>query len=596
MGHRSRKFRDTLILIFGALTIWWSLSAIFNGASNSEFARLQRHMNSRIKTSAEVIKKASFDWSSVHFHYPPGPLTPLPTGTPHHRLPAIQAKFRSQGPPKSKLQEGRRQKVREVFMGDWEAYKKYAWMKDALKPLSGGFQDQFSGWAATLVDSLDTLWMMGLREEFDEAVDAVAQIDFGKSSSGRVNTFETNIRYLGGLMAAYDLSKREVLLTKAVELGNLLYGAFNTGNHMPVDFIDFQAAKTGQGLVVEGSVVSASPGTISLEFTRLSQLTGDPKYYDAITRVMDVFYEGQNKTKLPGLWPTMVSMSRQDVVSGNQFTLAGCADSGIANSLQYLYEYLPKTHALLGGREAKYEIMSKGFMEGAKKLLFRPMVPGNDDILMPSSGRVAEDGNVYLDEEVEHLGCFLGGTYALGGKLMNSKEYVDIGTKLTLGCVYGYQKFPTGMMPERINMVACRAWDDCEWNPQLFDREKEKRPEYKKHLPLGFTTAKDPRYILRPEAIESVFIMYRVTGNPVWQDLGWGMFTAIANGTQTERGTHAAVEDVTHARDSLPQSDYMESFWLAETLKYFYLLFSPPDVVSLDEYVLNTEAHPFSRS
>ncbi|KAI0835925.1 glycoside hydrolase family 47 protein [Hypoxylon sp. FL0890] len=588
MGHRSRKHRDTLILIFGALAIWWSLSAIFNGTSNSEFTRLQRHMNNKIQTSSQVVKTGSFDWSSVRFRYAPGSLTPLPTGEPLRPLPAVQAKFQSEGSLKSKLREERRRKVREIFMGDWGAYKKYAWMKDALKPLSGGFQDQFSGWAATLVDSLDTLWMMGLREEFDEAVDAVVQIDFGKSSSGRVNTFETNIRYLGGLMAAYDLSKREVLLAKAVELGDLLYGAFNTENHMPVDFIDFEAAKTGKGLIVEGSVVSASPGTISLEFTRLSQLTGNPKYYDAIARVMDVFYEGQNQTKLPGLWPMMVSMSRKDVVSGNQFTLAGCADS--------LYEYLPKAYALLGGREPKYAVMSKGFMEGAKTLLFRPMIPGNEDILMPSSGWVGEDGNVYLDEEVEHLGCFLGGTYALGGKLLNNKEYVDIGAKITLGCVYGYQNFPTGMMPERINMVACKAWDDCEWDPQLFDKEKEKRPEYKKHLPLGFTTAKDPRYILRPEAIESVFIMYRITGNPVWQDLGWEMFTAIANGTKTERGTHAAVEDVTRAGESLPQSDYMESFWLAETLKYFYLLFCPPDVVSLDEYVLNTEAHPFSRS
>ncbi|KAI2467422.1 glycoside hydrolase family 47 protein [Annulohypoxylon bovei var. microspora] len=595
MGHILRKQRDRLILIAGALAIWWSLSGVFNGAPKTEFVRLQRHMNSKILSPSPAAKISSFDWSNVSFRYPPGPLTPLPTGDPSHTLPAVQAKFTSEGSLASNLREGRRQKVREIFMGDWEAYKKHAWMKDALKPLSESFQDQFSGWAATLVDSLDSLWIMGLREEFDEAVNAVAEIDFGKSSSGRVNTFETNIRYLGGLMAAYDLSKREVLLVKAVELGDLLYGAFNTENRMPVDFIDFEAAKTGGGLIVEGSVVSASPGTISLELTRLSQLTGDPKYYDAISRVMDVFYEGQNKTKLPGLWPMMVSMNQQDVISGYQFTLAGCADSGITFP-PALYEYLPKAYALLGGHEPKYKVMSIGFMEAAKKLLFRPMVPGNEDILMPSSGWVDGDGNVYIDEETEHLACFLGGTYALGGKLFNNREYVDIGAKLTLGCVYGYQSFPTGMMPERINMVSCKSLDNCKWDPQHFDEEKEKRPEYKKHLPLGFTTAKDPRYILRPEAIESVFIMYRVTGNPNWQDLGWKMFTAIANGTKTTLGTHAAVEDVTHAAKSLPQSDYMESFWLAETLKYFYLLFSPPDIVNLDEYVFNTEAHPFLRS
>ncbi|XDG04091.1 hypothetical protein ABKA04_003706 [Annulohypoxylon sp. FPYF3050] len=516
-------------------------------------------MNNEITPSRTAVR-SSFDWSSVSFRYPPGSLTPLPTGDPSHTLPVIQAKSSSEESLARHLREERRQHVREVFVGDWKEYRKYAWMKDALKPLSRSFRDQFSGWAATLVDTLDTLWIMGFREEFDEVVDAIAGIDFGKSSSGRVNTFETNIRYLGGLMAAYDLSKREVLLIKAIELGNLLYGAFNTENRMPVDFIDFEAAKTGEGLIVEGSVVSASPGTISLEFTRLSQITGDPKYYDAISNLMNIFYKGQNKTQLPGLWPTMVSMSRQDVTSGNQFTLAGCADSVRCRS-------------------------------GLKW----PMIPGGEDILMPSSGLVDEHGNIHLDEETEHLACFLGGVYALGGKLFGNKEYLDVGSKLTLGCVYGYQAFPTGMMPERVNMVSCKTWSGCRWDQQLFDEEKGKRPEYKEHLPLGFTTAKDPRYILRPETIESVFIMYRVTGDPKWQGLGWEMFTSVANGTKTEFGTHAAVEDVTRAGDSLPQSDYMESFWLAETLKYFYLLFSPPDIISLDDYVFNTEAHPFSR-
>ncbi len=101
-------------------------------------------------------------------------------------------------------------------------------------------------------------WLMGLRDEFDEAVEAVAEIDFGQSSTPLVNMFETTIRYLGGLLAAYDLSKRDILLVKAVELGNLLYAGFDTEHRMPVDFMNIQMAKEGTGLVVEGSVVSAS--------------------------------------------------------------------------------------------------------------------------------------------------------------------------------------------------------------------------------------------------------------------------------------------------------------------------------------------------
>lgn len=87
----------------------------------------------------------------------------------------------------------------------------------------------------------------------------------------------------------------------------------------------------------------------------------------------------------------------------------------------------------------------------------------------------------------------------------------------------------------------------------------------------------------RPEAIESVFIMYRITGDKELQDAAWRMFQSIQKMTRTEYA-HAAIEDVRNPKSE--QLDYMESFWLAETLKYFYLIFSDPDLVSLDDYVL----------
>lgn len=102
-------------------------------------------------------------------------------------------------------------------------------------------------------------------------------------------------------------------------------------------------------------------------------------------------------------------------------------------------------------------------------------------------------------------------------------------------------------------------------------------------LPAGFTKISSRKYILRPEAIESVFIMYRLTGNKYWRENGWRMYEAIAAYTRTELA-HSAINDVTSGAPEF--SDSMESFWLAETLKYFYLLFSDPSVVSLDEYVL----------
>lgn len=70
------------------------------------------------------------------------------------------------------------------------------------------------------------------------------------------------------------------------------------------------------------------------------------------------------------------------------------------------------------------------------------------------------------------------------------------------------------------------------------------------------------------------------------------MFEATLAATRTNMA-NSAVEDVT--RETPELRNEMESFWIAETLKYYYLLFSEPDVISLDEWVLNTEAHPFRR-
>jgi mannosyl-oligosaccharide alpha-1,2-mannosidase len=77
---------------------------------------------------------------------------------------------------------------------------------------------------------------MDLKTEFEEAVESVRDIDFTTTEEDQINTFETTIRYLGGLLAAFDLSdgKYPVLLEKALELGDMLYAAFDTPNRMPI--------------------------------------------------------------------------------------------------------------------------------------------------------------------------------------------------------------------------------------------------------------------------------------------------------------------------------------------------------------------------
>ncbi|CAJ2502700.1 Uu.00g100940.m01.CDS01 [Anthostomella pinea] len=584
-----RKLRLIALQLVAALFICYVLYARHGDLPKApllESARLASFMNTDPPKVTPV--KSSFDWSHVKLeHLPLTKSSSKLHDSPKVTFPRIQHRFETESPAAAEQRLSRREAVRRVFQRDWEHYRQHAWLKDAVNPISGSSKDQFAGWAAMLVDSLDALWIMGLRTEFDEAVAAVAGIDFGHASSSRVNMFETTIRYLGGLLAAYDLSGRDVLLTKAVELGDLLYAGFNTPNQMPVDFIDFERAKSGKGLTVESWVVSASPGSLSMEMTRLSQVTGDMKYFDAVMGVMRVFEEQQSRTRLPGLWPIWVSMRDKDVSARSEFTLGGSADS--------LFEYLPKMYALTGGWEPMYGTMSKSFMEAANKhMIFRPMLPDEQDILMSGNVKVDSNGASSFDPETEHLTCFIGGTMALGGRLFNQPHDVETGTKLAKGCGYAYRAFTTGIMPERIDMLPCdppRA-SVCKWDEDVWIQERQKRPEYKEHLPKGFTTAKDPRYLLRPEAIESIFVSYRITGDPELLEMAWDMFRAVDKGSEAQYG-HASIKDVTQAVDDLPKEDYMESFWLAETLKYFYLIFSSPDLISLDEWVLNTEAHPF---
>jgi len=214
----------------------------------------------------------------------------------------------------------------------------------------------------------------------------------------------------------------------------------------------------------------------------------------------------------------------------------------------------------------------------------------------------AEGATTALDPEMQHLACYTGGMFALGGKLFQNDEHVTIGRKLADTCVWAYKASPAGIMPEVSHLLMCDntttcVWDEKAWLDGILSRTSNAADEKDPlknianlRLPSGFISVDDRRYILRPEAIESVFIMHRITGEQQWQAAAWDMWTAIQRSTDTDIGNSALI-DV--SADSPPRADSMESFWMAETLKYFYLTFSEPNVISLDDWVFNTEAHPF---
>ncbi|EXJ85230.1 hypothetical protein A1O3_05905 [Capronia epimyces CBS 606.96] len=511
-------------------------------------------------------------------------------------------------------QSARQHAVKREFYHAWTAYKDHAWMADGLMPLSGSRKQQFCGWSATLVDSLDTLYIMGFDDEFQEAVNATLTIDFsGTVGDCVVNLFESTIRYLGGLLAAYDLSNDVRLLPKLVELGNLLHSAFRTPNGMPCTHCKLGAKDVL--LRAPNSASLADVGSLYLEFARLAQVTQDDKYMRTVEFLADAFSRAQNQSSIAGLWPEIVIPSSTDGDNGRfakgnfRYSLGALSDSA--------YEYLVKTHLLLGKSTKIYESMWKSASRQIKRhLLFRAFIPpaNKADVIFSGIATMVPSGDEpMLETRTEHLACFSGGMFAIASRIFNEPRDFDVGKQITNGCVWAYHNSPTGIMPEALTTLPCSTGDgkQCAWNESYWDQES-RRPANclmadcdKYTFPPGFLQVSDPSYKLRPEAIESVFVMWRMTGDEYWRDVGWSMFESIIEHTRSAYG-HASLLSTMEMFDQdryekglmvrkvlARRHDDMESFWFAETLKYFYLLFSDPGLISLDEWVLNTEAHPF---
>tara|TARA_R110002003_G_scaffold269_6_gene17995 strand:+ start:8246 stop:10777 length:2532 start_codon:yes stop_codon:yes gene_type:complete len=244
------------------------------------------------------------------FPVPSQSLIKLPSGKPR-AIPKIQHKFKPEDAASKVDRLAKLNRVRAVFKKSWDGYREFAWLHDELKPQSGSFKDPFASWGASLVDALDTLWIMGLKNEFEEAAEAVNKIDFTTTPRADIPLFETTIRYLGGLLAAYDISGKNYknLLDKAVELAEVLISAFDTPNRMPETYYYWRPQFASQKHRAGTHVVLAEIGSLSMEFTRLAQLTGEDKYYDAIARITDNLEEFQNNTRLAGMWPTYLDAS-----------------------------------------------------------------------------------------------------------------------------------------------------------------------------------------------------------------------------------------------------------------------------------------------
>ncbi|KAM1240594.1 hypothetical protein ACFX2I_046137 [Malus domestica] len=436
----------------------------------------------------------------------------------------------------------RREKVKEAMIHAWSSYEKYAWGQDELQPQSKNGVNSFGGLGATLVDSLDTLYIMGLHEQFQKAREWVAtSLDFDKDYEASV--FETTIRVVGGLLSAYDLSEDKLFLDKAREIADRLLPAWDTPSGIPYNIINLAHGKPHNPSWTGGESILADSGTEQVEFIALSQRTGDPKYQQRAENVIVAL----NKT-FPddGLLPIYIDPERGR--SGySTITFGAMGDS--------FYEYLLKVW-ILGNKTSAvkpYRDMWEKSMKGLLSLI-RRTTPSSFAYLCEKNGNT-------MTNKMDELACFAPGMLALGSSGYGpdeSKQFLSLAEELAWTCYNFYQSTPTKLAGE---------------NYFFHDGQD---------LSVGTSWN-----ILRPETIESLFYLWRLTGNKTYQEWGWNIFQAFEKNSRIESG-YVGLKDVnTGDKDNM-----MQSFFLAETLKYLYLLFSPSSVISLDEWVFNTEAHP----
>lgn len=450
----------------------------------------------------------------------------------------------------------RAEKIKAGMQFIWKSYKDKAWGADELRPRSGTSQNNWGGMAFTMIDALDTLWVMGMRTEFDECTEWIkANLHFSVPRS--VSVFETTIRGLGGLLAAYDMSGERVYLEKAKDLADRLSESFNTPTGIPMAQINLQSGQGHNSGWTGSASVLAELGTVQVEHRYLSHATGLKYYGKKAEHVIKVL----RRHKQPhGLYPIYVS-PQTGQPTNRQITFGALGDS--------FYEYLVKVWvqggALAQSEDRFFRDMYDEAMQGLHDLLIQETTPSH-------LRYVADYNGAQAVHKMDHLVCFVPGMLALGAWTADGtkgqshiQRDLQVAKAVAYTCYQMYARQATGIAPE---FVEFRAGADI------------------------VVPGRAPFYILRPEAAESLFVLHQLTGNPIYREWGWNMWQSIDRYCKTTYGygAHPDVRDTSRQPD-----DRMESFFLAETMKYLYMLQSPDHPISLERFVFNTEAHPMRR-
>ncbi|KAG0450736.1 hypothetical protein HPP92_026763 [Vanilla planifolia] len=451
----------------------------------------------------------------------------------------------------------RQKKVKEAFVHAWTGYRRYAMGYDELMPLSKRGIDGLGGLGATIVDSLDTAMIMGLDEiVYEQGVWIEKNLMERIRTKGQVNLFETTTRVLGGLLSAYHLSGNE-------------RGAMNTSGI----YVNLK----------DGLSSTAEVSSLQLEFNYLSKLSNDPRYG---LKAMKVLEHIKALPKVEGLVPIYTS-PHTGQFNGENIRLGSRGDS--------YYEYLIKVWIQQeNSRDNLLKYLYDMYIEamkGVKHLLVRKSVPKG----LVFVGELPHGSRGSFSPKMDHLVCFLPGTLALGAtkgitkrkaaklNLLTTEdlENLSLAEDLLKTCFEMYSVTSTGLAPEI-------AYFNVEGTSEQGLDGGNKSSEYINDIIIKHN---DRHNLLRPETVESLFILYRITEDPKYREWGWQIFNSFEEHTRVDSGGYSSLDDVTqippHKRDK------METFFLGETLKYLYLLFGDKNILPLDKFVFNTEAHPF---
>lgn len=438
-----------------------------------------------------------------------------------------------------------REEARSMFYHAFTAYMDNAYPADELMPLSckgrfkgvtpsrGDMDDALGNFSLTLVDSLDTLVILGDFEGFNEALKLVIK-DVSFDQDIVVSVFETNIRMLGGLLSAHVLAttlKHEIsilewykdqLLVMAHDLGKRLLPAFNTSTGIPHGKINLRYGL--KGLSDSRETCTACAGTMILEMAALSRLTGDPIFEQKAHKAMDRLWKIRHRTS--DLMGTVINIHSGDWVR---------KDSGVGAGIDSYYEYCLKAYVLLG--DEKYLARFNRHYNAIMKYISR--------------------GPVLLDVHMHrpHL---------------QSRNFMDA----LLAFWPGLQVMLGDVKP---------AVETHEMLYQVMQKHT--------FIPEAFTSDFQVhwgQHPLRPEFLESTYFLHQATGDDHYLQVGKAVLKALQKHARVPCG-YAAVNDV---RTRIHE-DRMDSFVLAETFKYLFMLFSYDAELPIktNDYILTTEAH-----